>query len=355
MTNKEAVIATLKHEPVEFVPGWTFFSTPQAKKLLFSGVESDNPDNDKIDFAKATGSCFVEVSGGLRGRVIEEKENSIIVELDNGTRRLIVSEPEWYYRTLSRPLDGCKELDKLHLPDVTSYPEHWADVTKSVRRFEDEGFFVRGTIDGFYAGLWEHCRRIEEFLLDLAEDSDFAKNLVDKWGAFVYDCAGQLLECGVHSIWWSDDLGSNTGPLISPECYRKYFFPWHKHTAELAHDYGKVAMMHSHGNINKLLPHIVETGIDLLDPVGPSDGMDLKHLKETYGDRISFLGGISRFIADMPVVEFKKHLEEVYRIGSRGGGFIAGEEGGIPKNMPKNNFKQYLQIRLELSRKYAHQ
>ena len=353
MTKREAVIATLNHKSSEFVPGWSFFSTPQAEKLLLPEICSNDPDEYQIKFAEATGSCLLSVAGNLGGRLIEKKEHSEVVELDNGTRRLIVSEPEWFYETLSRPLDGKTNLDEFHLPDVNSYPQRWANVKNTVDRFHEAGFFVRGTLDGFYAGIWEHCRKIDEFLLDIAEGSTFAEELVNTWGQFMYDSAGKLLECDVDGLWWTDDLGCNTGPLMSPECYRKYFFPWHKKTAKLAHKYGKVAMMHSHGNINALLPNIVETGIDLLDPVGPSDGMDIEALKKTYGDRLSFSGGISRFIADMSIEQLRGHLEDVYRIGSQGGGFLPCEEGGVPKNMTKSNYDEYLKIRLELSKKYA--
>jgi len=177
--------------------------------------------------------------------------------------------------------------------------------------------------------------------------------LVDRWGEFVCACAEKLLECGVDAILWTDDLGSNTGPVMSPECYRRYFFPWHRRAAEIAHSFGKAAMMHSHGNINLLLPDIAATGIDLLDPVGPSDGMDLAWLKETYGTRLSFSGGISRYIAEMSEEELAGHLGEVYRIGSRGGGFLPNEEGGVPKNMARDRFARYLEMRRDLSLKYA--
>ena len=353
MNHRQAVIATLKREPAEFVPGWSFFSTQQAEKLLLPDLHADGPDDYQIKFAQATGSSLLMVSGGLQGHVVEEREDSHIVELDNGTRRLIVSKPEWFYQTLSRPMDGHYDLDKLKLPDPNSYPKHWEQVKRSVQRFHEAGYFVRGHVDGFYAGLWEHCRCIEDVLMDLAEDTEFAERLVNKWGAFLYESAGKLVVCGVDCLWWTDDLGSNTGPVMSPYAYRKYFFPWHKRTVELAHQNGKFALMHCHGNINLLLPDIVATGIDVLDPVGPSDGMNLKQLKETYGNRLSFSGGISRFIADMSIDQLRAHLEEVYSVGSRGGGFFPNEEGGVPRDMAPANYRAYLQIRGELSRKYA--
>lgn len=353
MNHRQAVQATLEREPADFVPGWTFFSTPQAEALLLPDVGGDDGDDRQIALARATRSSVLSVSGNLQGRLLEDHGDWMLIELDNGTRRRIVSEPEWFYETLSRPLDGAPDVDQMHLPTMDDYAPHWSAVARSVARFHDEGYYVRGTLDGFYAGIWEHCRQADEFFLDLAEDSELARGLVDAWGEFVCACAERLIECGVDAIWWTDDLGSNTGPVMSPACYRRYFQPWHKRAAEIAHRRGRMAMMHSHGNINLLLPDIVDTGIDLLDPVGHSDGMNLAELKERYGDSLCFSGGISRFIAGMTVDELRAHLEEVYRTGTRGSGFLPAEEGGVPRDMAPEAFSAYREIRAELSLRYG--
>lgn len=356
MNAREAVIATLKREPVDFIPGWLFFSTGQAQKVIMGKdffAENAKAKNE-IEFAKATGSSIVNVHGNLRmKRIIEQTDTQVTIELENGTTRLCVFEPEAFYETLWRPLDDTDNVKDMKLPDVNSYPEYWAEVKHDTEKCINEGFFVRGSVDGFYAGIWEHCCKIDKFLMSLAEGSDFAQELVDTWGQFMYNCAEKLLECGVDCIWWTDDLGSNTGPLISSKCYRKYFLPWHTKTAELTHKYGKLAMMHSHGNINLLIDDMLESGIDLLDPVGPSDGMVLKDLKDKYGSKVAFSGGISKFIAQMTIGELEEHLDEVYRVGSKGGGFLPCEEGGVPKDMTREKFEIYMKLRNEMSKKYA--
>ena len=76
--------------------------------------------------------------------------------------------------------------------------------------------------------------------------------------------------------------------FISPALYREFFYPWHRRLVELCHDYGAYVNIHSHGNINAIMPLLYEASIDILNPVGPSDGMDLAELKVRYGDRITF-------------------------------------------------------------------
>lgn len=349
MTQKEAVLATIKHKTTEFIPGFCFFSTPQAEEMLLANNMKGR--SRAVTIAKALSNCMIDVHGNLRYRVIEEGDNYEMQEFENGTRRLVNFQPEWFYENQFRPLDSCEDIDKLNLPDVNN-PDRWVDQKETIKRFSDEGFFTRGTLNGFYSGVWYYCRKYEEFVIDLAEGSDFVRNLIRTWGNFILGSARQLLECGVDSIYWTDDLGSNEGLLISPDMYREYFFPWHKKAADLAHEYGKIAIMHSHGNINKILPDIIETGIDILDPVGPSDSMDIRTIKETYGKRITLMGGISRFIGTMSKEELKAHLEDVYSVSSKGG-IIPMEEGGVPKNMTQENFNYYVKLRKELSYKYA--
>jgi len=79
---------------------------------------------------------------------------------------------------------------------------------------------------------------------------------------------------------------------------------------------------------------LIETGIDLLNPVGPSDNNDLKFFKEKWGDKITFLGGISTKIAQMNKEQIESHITEVMEIGCQGGHFMPRTESGIPVMEP---------------------
>jgi uroporphyrinogen decarboxylase len=106
--------------------------------------------------------------------------------------------------------------------------------------------------------------------------------------------------------------------------------------------------MHSHGYIVPLMDKIIETGVDILNPVGPGDNMDLAQLKQRYGDRVVLNGGISKYIEHMSHEEMERHIHDVIRVGSRGGGFMACSEGGIPYTFSQEDFRFYVAT----SRKY---
>ena len=67
-------------------------------------------------------------------------------------------------------------------------------------------------------------------------------------------------------------------------------------------------------------------------------------LQTNFGDRLTFMGGISRFVAEMSSEELETHLRDVYDTAYRCRGFIPSEEGGIPKNMSPDNFQLYLRL-----------
>ena len=149
-------------------------------------------------------------------------------------------------------------------------------------------------------------------------------------------------------ITWVDDLGYNKGTFMNPKFYEEFIFPWHKKAIDLAHRYGAFVNMHSHGNINAIVPLLVEAGLDVLNPIGPSDNMDLAILKEKFGARLCLQGGLSKHIGFMNVEKLRQHVADRLKTGSPGEGFILSSEGSLPYEMTRNNVLAFI----KLSRQY---
>jgi uroporphyrinogen decarboxylase len=212
-----------------------------------------------------------------------------------------------------------------------------------------EVFFPACGINGFFSGVWYFLRGpLEVILKDIYIRRDFVKKLIAKFGEFNLKAEKNLLERGAMMIDWPDDLGYRSGTFMNPKIYEELIFPWHAKAIEMAHKYGAFVNMHSHGNIASLVPLLVKADLDMLNPVGPTDNMDLKSLKEKYGDKLCFLGGLSKNIGFMRAEELKEHLLDRLRIGAPGGGYILGSEGDIPVEMSVENFE----LLLKMSKKY---
>jgi hypothetical protein len=282
------------------------------------------------------------VGGGyLRTTEVEDTEQYVIIEFETGGRWKLHKDP-FVREYVDYPIKEEKDLEKLEGVDIDD-PERYRGVRESVEFFKGRGYFTSAELYGFFSGVWYRYYYVVDYLMGMVENRSFIKRLVDKLGEWNLRAAENYLKRGVDSIMFADDLGDRNGLLISPETYREFFFPWHRRIAELCHSYDAVCHMHSHGNINKILPMLVEAGIDLLNPLDPEDLMDLAEIKETYGDKMSFWATTKRSIQGMDLVSLERLMRERIEIGRKGGGFIL-HLGGISSDLDKSQVLSYLDL-----------
>lgn len=151
---------------------------------------------------------------------------------------------------------------------------------------------------GYMAPFYQHnkLRGLETSLIDPLIDPEFTHHLLERTCDFIYEHHRRIFEAcdGLIDIAQvTDDLGSQTGPLISLEIYRQFYAPHHRRFIDLCRQFGVRVMHHDDGGMRDFLPDLVDTGIDLLNPVQWNcPGMDMDDLKRDFGDRLSFHGGI---------------------------------------------------------------
>ena len=115
--------------------------------------------------------------------------------------------------------------------------------------------------------------------------------VLDKLFAIAEQQAALLADAGVDQVYSGDDVGAQTTMLISPQLWRRFLKPRYERLAELIHKRGAFFHFHSDGWIEPIIPDLVEVGVDVLEPIQP-ECMDVKRIKEVYGDKISFEGGL---------------------------------------------------------------
>ncbi|MCX8170441.1 MAG: uroporphyrinogen decarboxylase family protein [Candidatus Bathyarchaeota archaeon] len=353
----ECVLATLLHEEPSTTPQVLDFTNEASKAKFIPSIELSAVDSGlkgldmAVKIADYMDNFIIGVAnaGFKIRRVIESGEDWMIVEWETGAKWRIGTERNvWARQYVDYPVRAEEDIDDIELPDPED-PSRYEDVEKAIRYVVEKGFFPSCSINGFFSGVWYFLRGpLEVTLKDIYVRRDFYRKLIAKVGEFNLKAEKNLLERGAMMIEWPDDLGHSHGTFISPKLYEDLIFPWHVKAIELAHKYDAFVNMHSHGKIDILIPLLVRARLDMLNPVGPTDNMDLRGLKEKYGDKICFLGGLSKNIGLMSAASLKEHLLDRLRVGSPGSGFILGSEGGIPMEMSIENFN----LLLKASRKY---
>ena len=146
-----------------------------------------------------------------------------------------------------------------------------------------------------------------------------------------YDTVGALIS--------NDDWGFKTQTMLSPADMRKYVFPWHKKIVEAIHKTGKPAILHSCGNLDKVIG-------DLIDDI-KYDGkhsyedtiLPVEDAYEKWGSRIAILGGIDLdFVCQSTPQQLTKRCKAILERTKSRGGYALGTGNSVPEYVPDENF-----------------
>lgn len=109
-----------------------------------------------------------------------------------------------------------------------------------------------------------------------------AIRLFEMWEAEGLTCDGAFIY---------GDMAYNTGPFMSPKFFREFLVPYHKRYFDEFHKRGMQVMFHSDGDIRTVLPDLIYSGVDAINPLECKANMDLRELAPKWGDRLGFVGG----------------------------------------------------------------
>jgi uroporphyrinogen decarboxylase len=217
-----------------------------------------------------------------------------------GTAAQLRTYHEWDYHpeTPGGRLSGVSsvaELAEVFFPDLTS-PQRYAGLAEQVQRWHSEGVAVAGSPPHLGGELFESAYRLrgfEQFLLDLVERPALASYLLDQLTAVTIHNALVLAQAGVDILLLDDDVAMPTGLILSPATWREYFQPRLRSIIQLAREASPdlLVFYHSDGNFTRLLPALVEIGVNVINPVQP-DCMDAAAIKAEFGDHLALWGTV---------------------------------------------------------------
>ncbi len=139
-----------------------------------------------------------------------------------------------------------------------------------------------------------------EFMMAMATSPELTRAILNRILKIHLDTYAMLLDAVgpyVQMVEYGDDLGGQQNLLISPRMYREYIQPLERQLFDLIHRMapGAAIFRHSDGNIYRIIDDMIAAGIQVLNPIQKSvPGMQAMRLKEEFGDRLVFHGGVER-------------------------------------------------------------
>ena len=247
-----------------------------------------------------------------------------------------------------------EQVEAYEWPDV-SESSRMEGVVKWAKYLHEETDYAVAAMSPGPWGVFEinehYMRGFDKFLIDLATNKRLAEAMMDKCMEFALDMNAVFLDeisDYIDIFQAGDDLGHQHGQIISPKMYRDLIKPRHKKM------YGEVKkraphvkiLYHSCGAIEPFINDLIDVGVDILNPIQPlARDMDSASLKEKYGDRIIFHGGIDlqRAMAEQGTIEdVRQEVDTRLAILGPGGGYILAPAHNLqPDSTPEKVLEIY--------------
>jgi uroporphyrinogen decarboxylase len=277
-----------------------------------------------------------------------------VVQLSEDGRVVARSTPDGYYLdNVAPPLaDACSvnDIEKYELFrnfDLPGYvDETYEDLGRKAQKlYSGTDYLIVGNLWVHVYAAGQSLRGFENFMMDLAADQKIAHCLMDNLVNAYMDRVSKYAESVgkyVQIIEVNDDLGTQYGPQLNPELYRKMVKPYHKKLwGYIKEKTGSYLLLHTCGSVYDFIPDFIQMGIDALNPVQVSArNMDTAKLKREFGSDICFWGGgcdTQKILPFGTPDEVKQEVKRRIHDLAPGGGFVFTQVHNIQPDVPPEN------------------
>ncbi|OIO88990.1 MAG: hypothetical protein AUK03_15320 [Anaerolineae bacterium CG2_30_64_16] len=185
---------------------------------------------------------------------------------------------------------------------------------------------------------------LQQMSYALVDEPALLTDIFRTTAAFWTQAGLRLIATGVDALVVHDDQGSNSGTFFSPTRFRQMVLPHLRQQIVTLRAAGVPIILHSCGNVNAILPDLVETGIAGLNNLQRGAHMDLQAVKAAYGDRLCLIGNVdaSGVMSTGAPDEVTQAVIEAIQIGAPGGGYILATDHSFHEGIPIENVLAFI-------------
>ncbi len=325
MTSRERVTASLNHEQPDRTPYCMGFTQDaRAAMVEYCGGEDFLAliDND---------ICGVAAGPGPKDMWVDETthQDEFGVQWDRSVDKDI--------GVVCNRLLPERDLSGLEFPDPNG-PEKFGDFDARIAGCREAGKYISYSI-GF--SLFERAwtlRGMDQLFVDMIEAPEFVHELLDRICDYNVTLVAQAVEFNIDMVHFGDDWGSQRGLMMGPELWTEFLLPRLRRQYAAGRDAGKFVSIHSCGHVQEIFPQLIDAGLDCFNPFQP-EVMDPYEMKATFGDRLSFWGGIStqQLLPYGTPDEVRREVGRLISEVGTDGGYIAAPAHSIPGDAKPEN------------------
>ena len=243
------------------------------------------------------------------------------------------------------------------LAEVHAFPwpdPDWMDVTQiRADALQWGGEFA--ILGGEWSPFWHDAIDLLDFdvlIYQMYDNPEIVDAVMDYTASYYLAVSRRIFEAAGDAIdifFIGNDLGAQTGPLLSPPLFRRFVIPHLQRFVDLGHEFGKLVLLHTDGSLRVVMKDLIATGLDGIQSVQPyCTGMELGGLKRDFGQDLTFFGCVdTQRLIESTAEEARQLTIDTLRTMMPGGGFIASPSHDylLPETPVENVIIMYETIR----------
>lgn len=236
-------------------------------------------------------------------------------------------------------LETLEDLDRYRFPDPDWFD--YESIKKECEAHRDKAIIV-GHEGPFQFATF--LMPMEEMFVLMMEEPDLIKEFLNRMVSFeleYYDRLFKAADGQIDILRPHDDYGTQISLLFSVDTWKEFFKENTKKLVDLAHKHGAFYQQHSCGCVEPLIPHFIDCGVDVLEPLQKVSGLEPENLRRKYGGKIAFHGGIDtqdllpHGTPEQVKSEVKRYIEQL----NQDGGYILMASQGFEGDVPIENIE----------------
>ena len=348
MTHRERILTALRRRQPDRLP-WSLGMTPPVQEV-FRRMTGAKFCNEYWDFDVATvGPTRPNRVPLDYARFYEGRAFAGPVEIMKEWGYALVAQSEGtHFRHYESPFQGrpftADDARAYPLPDYGD-AGRYEGLDEIIRQRHAAGYATQYTC-GFstFDFAWL-IRGYEEFLLDLASGEESAAILMDRVSDTVADLVRNVAARGADIVGVGEDVGTQNALIMSPATWRREIKPRFRKIIAAAKGARPDVLFfyHSDGQIEEIIPDLIEIGVDILNPVQP-ECMDPGKIKSLYGDRLAFWGavGTQTVMPHGTPAEVRDTVHRLFRTMGKGGGYVCAPSHTLEPEVPWDNIVAFV-------------
>jgi len=342
MKSKERVFTTFARQQPDRVP---------INYLCNAGIDSRLKkhfglnEQDDEGLRRALGVDFRGVEAQYIGPKLHPDipERGVVADEWGKHRRWVEHGTGGYWDYCDFPLATAGEEEVANWPMPSPDDFDYSTILEESKKYKQYAVFVGNPGIADIINQNGMLRGTEQVLVDLITDDPAGLLLAKRRTAIQLEILQRTIEAakgGIDFLWMGEDLGTQKGPLIGIELYRKNIRPLHQQFVDLAKSYNLPVMLHSCGSSSWAYEDFIQMGVDVVDTLQPeATNMEPEYLKKTFGDRLAFHGCISTAgpVVTGSVEDVISYCKNTLEIMMPGGGYAFAPTHRLQDNSPTEN------------------